>query len=188
MTISIQYFRKIKMKIKLLIIVSVFFSRFGVCAQTITEFNFEYNTYDEISFEEYEENSTTANEFLKAKSIFFLDKADTSKINIKSFVVISTKYTNYQILKYRIIDNKSDMKYLNISNGHKISLPDAYLYLIKLKGPILMEFYKSVNNPKYPDINKIKSQFKNSEGLLDIDKLGAYLKTRPAALAKYCDF
>jgi hypothetical protein len=176
------------MKIKLLIIVSVIFSSFGVLAQNITEFDYEYYSYDEISFEEYEDNSTTANEFLKAKSIYFMDNADTSKINIKSLVVISTNYANYQILKYSLIDNKSDMKYLNISNGHKISLPDAYLYLIKLKGPILMEFYKSVNNPKYPDINKIKSQFKDSEGILDIDKLGAYLKTKPAALAKYCDF
>jgi hypothetical protein len=38
------------------------------------------------------------------------------------------------------------------------------------------------------EIDAIKSQFKDSEGILDIDKLGAYLKTKPAALAKYCDF
>ena len=38
------------------------------------------------------------------------------------------------------------------------------------------------------EIDAIKDQFKDSEGILDIDKLGAYLKTKPPALAKYCDY
>jgi hypothetical protein len=38
------------------------------------------------------------------------------------------------------------------------------------------------------EIDAIKANFKNTEGILDIDKLGAYLKTKPKALAKYCDY
>ena len=53
------------------------------------------------------------------------------------------------------------------------------------------ESFRAFLNPestKYQEIDQIKAQFKDSEGILDIDKLGAYLKTKPKALAKYCDF
>ena len=38
------------------------------------------------------------------------------------------------------------------------------------------------------EIDKIKARFKDSEGILDIDKLGAYLATKPKELEKYCDY
>jgi hypothetical protein len=53
------------------------------------------------------------------------------------------------------------------------------------------EAFRSFLNPEptdIPEIDKIKAQFKDAEGILDIDKLGAYLKTKPASLAKYCDY
>ena len=56
-----------------------------------------------------------------------------------------------------------------------------------LKSDSFWAFYKK-DESEIPEIDSIKAQFKDSEGILDIDKLGAYLKTKPAALAKYCDF
>jgi hypothetical protein len=56
-----------------------------------------------------------------------------------------------------------------------------------LKSNAFWAFYNKLPSG-YKEIDAIKSQFKDSEGILDIDKLGAYLKTKPAALAKYCDF
>jgi hypothetical protein len=38
------------------------------------------------------------------------------------------------------------------------------------------------------EIDKIKARFKDSEGILDIDKLGTYLATKPKDLEKYCDY
>jgi hypothetical protein len=38
------------------------------------------------------------------------------------------------------------------------------------------------------EIDAIKAKFKDTEGILDIDKLGAYLATKPKELEKYCDY
>jgi hypothetical protein len=38
------------------------------------------------------------------------------------------------------------------------------------------------------EIDAIKAKFKDADGILDIDKLGAYLATKPKELAKYCDY
>jgi hypothetical protein len=56
-----------------------------------------------------------------------------------------------------------------------------------LKSDTFWAFY---NNDKkdIPEINAIKAQFKDNEGILDIDRLGAYLKTKPKSLEKYCDY
>ena len=56
-----------------------------------------------------------------------------------------------------------------------------------LKPSTFWAFYNQ-DKSNIPEIDQIKAQFKDSEGILDIDKLGAYLKTKPKALAKYCDF
>jgi hypothetical protein len=56
-----------------------------------------------------------------------------------------------------------------------------------LKSDSFWAFYKR-DESEIPEIDIIKAQFKDSEGILDIDKLGAYLKTKPKELAKYCDF
>ena len=56
---------------------------------------------------------------------------------------------------------------------------------------INLDFYDKIGSQDksdIPAIDQIKAQFKDSEGILDIDKLGAYLKTKPKELAKYCDF
>lgn len=66
-------------------------------------------------------------------------------------------------------------------------LSNTQIVIHYLKPDSFWAFYNH-DKSQFPEIDAIKSQFKDSEGILDIDKLGAYLKTKPKALEKYCDW
>jgi len=70
-------------------------------------------------------------------------------------------------------------------------IPDSFQFLLNIFQIInpqtFWAFYNSESST-IKEIDKIKAQFKNAEGILDIDKLGTYLKTKPKALEKYCDY
>lgn len=56
-----------------------------------------------------------------------------------------------------------------------------------LKSDSFWAFYNS-GRSGMKEIDKIKSNYKTANGILNIDKLGAYLQTKPKELAKYCDY
>jgi len=64
---------------------------------------------------------------------------------------------------------------------------DSIITAIQILKPDSFWAFYSQDTSDIPAIDKIKTQFKDAEGILDIDKLGAYLKTKPKELAKYCD-
>lgn len=65
---------------------------------------------------------------------------------------------------------------------------DNIRYAIQvLKTGTLHAFYTKENSPN-ESIDKIKNDFKDVKGILDINKLGLYLKKRPLELKEFCDY
>ncbi len=52
---------------------------------------------------------------------------------------------------------------------------------------MIFEFYNQGDNPDYPEINKLKPQVKDENGVLNIEKLAKVLKENKAALAEYLE-
>jgi hypothetical protein len=121
---------------------------------------------------------------------------DTAKVFIKFVNKLSFNFQGKEIkiIKYVCETNKTfqvkSKVFQRNQNWQEIQIQDLLnirLVIQSLKSDMFWAFYNK-SPSGYKEIDSIKSQFKNSEGILDIDKLGAYLKTKPAALAKYCDF
>ena len=132
------------------------------------------------------------------KNLDIITKSDTSSKPIFRFEWINGS-SLYSVLKYSIqsdLKNIIKVKLFKFESNNWVevqSSPNPNVNVIfDFFKTISAEFYNQIsikeNNPNFPEIDNIKAQFKDSEGTLDIDKLGAYLKTKPKALAKYCDF
>ena len=119
-----------------------------------------------------------------------------SHIQLFHKLTVSNLGDDFIIVKYREIKDtislKTISKVFQINNGtFKEAAAEAVGQMYEAISILKTESFRAFLNPestKYPEIDQIKAQFKDSEGILDIDKLGAYLKTKPKALAKYCDF
>jgi len=73
---------------------------------------------------------------------------------------------------------------------HKVTLPEikSIRYVIEILQPsAFMEFYSKKNNPKYQEINSLKSLVQNEKGILNIDKLALVLKANKNKLSEYLD-
>jgi hypothetical protein len=52
---------------------------------------------------------------------------------------------------------------------------------------MIFKFYNNRDNPKYPEINKLKPQVKDGAGVLNIEKLAQVLNENKSQLQKYLD-
>ena len=119
-----------------------------------------------------------------------------SHIQLFHKMTVSNLGDDFIVIKYREIKDtvalKTISKVFKINKETFVEIPnDAVGQMYEAISILKTESFRAFLNPestKIPEIDNIKAQFKDSEGILDIDKLGAYLKTKPAALAKYCDF
>jgi hypothetical protein len=101
-------------------------------------------------------------------------------------------FRSIEILKYIVKLNENAItKSVWIEHGKEIE-PISELqnlqYAIQCLRPKSFWSFYSSDDSGISEIDKIKSQFKTPEGILDIDKLGAYLKTKPIEFEKYCDY
>ena len=140
----------------------------------------------------------------------FTDKVEVELINIeptnpidttRNFILPIHKLTfNYgknwiSILKYKVMKDSilSNSKVLLFEKELKWTLKsipelsNIQTAIEYLKPDSFWAFYNQ-DKSSIPAIDAIKAQFKDAEGILDIDKLGSYLKTKPKELEKYCDF
>jgi hypothetical protein len=108
---------------------------------------------------------------------------DSKKVEIIKFAIsIDSVFSSIQTLIFLqeynsfIWQEKEISELINIQTAIQYLKPDSF-----------WAFYNSEPSG-IKEIDAIKTQFKDSEGILDIDKLGAYLATKPKTLAKYCDY
>lgn len=98
-----------------------------------------------------------------------------------------------EIVVYKI-DAKSIHKFstYQYKNNKWILLDDSYIkpienVLYKLKSDAFFEFYNNENNPKYPEIDKLRALTKDSDGVLNIFKLAEVIEKNKKELAKYLE-
>ncbi len=120
------------------------------------------------------------NNFIKYKSkLSFMHNGILFSI-IKYQIVkdsVSVLYKTSQFYKKNgkwEITNVSGLR--NIDNVFKLLSNDAF-----------WQFYNKENNPKYPEINKLKPLVKDANGVLNIEKLAEVIKENKARLSKYLD-
>jgi hypothetical protein len=176
------------MQKKLLLVITLMILSNVIKAQSSINFKYINTFYDEISFEEYENNKTTFSEFKnKSKLNFQTIIKDIDSINVKSKIKFSSKNKNYLVIKLKKINLNKELKLICLENEQLTDLPYPYSTILKLKGAFLMEFYSSNNNQKYPEINKFKPLVKDSDGVLNIYKLADIIEKNKVTLFKYLD-
>lgn len=101
----------------------------------------------------------------------------------------------YSILKYQKKDLSKQLKLYTLQdNWNEIVNPskDNEKLFYNVFKVMTLELYDLLTSNSElsanEEIENIKAKYSSPEGILDIDKLGAYLATKPKELEKYCDF
>ena len=112
---------------------------------------------------------------------FFMEYEGKKTVIIKYFSFENSFLSNAHSIVLQLNNNNNNLEksipeLSNIQTAIEYLKPDSF-----------WAFYNQ-DKSNIPAIDAIKAQFKDAEGILDIDKLGSYLKTKPKELEKYCDF
>ncbi|MDL2142212.1 hypothetical protein QQY79_06735 [Flavobacterium tructae] len=174
------------MKKLILLVLLIIFSH-NIFAQNAIPFGYVNKFYNEISFDEYDNNKTKMSDFGNSIKLDLTNIKQTDSVNIKSKITFLSKNKKYLAIKFNEINSPGSVKILCLENNSQIDLPYPYSSILKLQGKFLLEFYSTENNPKYPEINKLKSIVKDSKGALNIYKLAEVIEQNKASLSKYLD-
>lgn len=103
--------------------------------------------------------------------------------------------SKYSILKYQEKDLSKQIKLYTLQDSwNEIVNPskDNEKLFYDVFKVMTLEFYDLLTSNSELSVNAeidtIKAKYSSPEGILDIATLGAYLKTKPKELEKYCDF
>lgn len=83
---------------------------------------------------------------------------------------------------FKAVKTGDNWRELNISNS-EIRLLEQILLGTSVE--VLFQFYNRWNDPEYPDINKMKPEVKDEEGILNIKKLAEVVTNNIAVLQKH---
>ena len=111
-------------------------------------------------------------------------------------LTVSNLGEDYTIIKYQVLKDSISIEFKTVifrneENQFKEANPNLFENIYNSIKYCKTETFRAFLNSektKLLAIDAIKAQFKDAEGILDIDKLGSYLKTKPKELEKYCDF
>ncbi|MFW0736272.1 hypothetical protein [Flavobacterium sp. T12S277] len=168
------------------IILFIFFHNI-ILSQNSIPFKYINKFYDEINFEEYENNKIKLSDFGNSIKINIENAKKNDSVNIKSKIEFSSKNKKYLVLKFKEIGQNEKIDFLCFENNTPVGLPYPYSSILKLQGKFLIEFYSSENNSKYVEINKLKPLAKDPDGSLNIFKLADIIEKNKASLSKYLD-
>lgn len=174
------------MKKSISILLIIFFNTI-VFSQSSIPFKYINKFYDEINFEEYENNKTKISDFGNSikLNLDYIKKIDS--VNIKSKIEFSSKNKKYLVLKFKKIGQNEKIDFLCFENNSPVELPYPYSSILKLQSKFFIEFYSSENNSKYAEINKLKPLARDPDGNLNIFKLADIIEKNKASLSKYLD-
>lgn len=115
---------------------------------------------------------------LYSKLTFFFKGEKVSIIKYK--VKKGTNISSYEVIQVM----KKSNNWIEIQNNELKNIS----YLIRnIRVNVFWEFYNKENNPEYPEINKLKPLVKDSNGVLNIEKLAQVIEENKNALSKYMD-
>jgi hypothetical protein len=169
--------------------------------------NFQYNSASYFTYSRYTENyeDSLITKVLIGKSIeSFVSQANKTileankdatfnKLLLHSFLSLSNYTTNWQAIKYRTVLGKDTSSYKvlvlkfenqKVSEDSQTEISETLTNVLRLKSEAFSQFEAE----KPEDEFSISELVKDTDGTLNINKLGAYLKTKPKGLEKYCDW
>lgn len=109
---------------------------------------------------------------------------------IKSSLKLDYLLINYEDVYVRYIDSKNVVNVICYSknNRNKIIGRVNYNYIIRNLGiDLFWQFYNSDDDNDFPKINKLKPLVKDTNGVLNIDKLAKVIKDNKSLLSEYLD-
>lgn len=132
------------------------------------------------------------------------DLALNTKDSLQAYIILYSKLSIevqnniHAFIKYKLYKNgnPSDFKVIDVFNDGLIWRENTttnkeinVLKNIMLMASVNMifEFYNDMDNPKYPEINKLKPQVKDGAWVLNIEKLAQVLNENKSQLQKYSD-
>ncbi|CAI2767607.1 hypothetical protein [Flavobacterium collinsii] len=125
---------------KLIPIILLVFSHNIILSQNSIPFKYLNKFYDEINFEEYENNKTKFSDFGNSIKINLDNIKKNDSINIKPKIEFSSKNKRYLVLKFKEISQNAKIDFLCFENNSPVELPYPYSSILKLQGKFLIEF------------------------------------------------
>jgi hypothetical protein len=153
------------------------------------------NGKDSIINKITQQNSTEQTIISKHKNIF-LSEGNLNYIRLIfniSFFQKSGKIiiVNYRLFENGVLSNAKSMVIEQSRNEFKesndIEFSSLKILIKTIKIDTFWDFYSPNNNPKYPEINKLKPLVKDADGVLNIYKLAEVIDKNKALLSKYLD-
>jgi len=132
------------------------------------------------------------------------DLALNTKDSLQAYIILYSKlsiemHNNiHAFIKYKLYKNgnPSDFKVIdvfndgltwkeNVNTNKETNLLKDILLMASVN--MIFEFYNDRDDPKYPELNKLKPQAKDGDGVLNIEKLSKILNENKSQLQKYLD-
>lgn len=93
--------------------------------------------------------------------------------------------SNNELKTEQFVINKN---IVSLANSIKDDVNDRLFDVIKrINSESLIQFSNRENNPKYPEINKLKPLVKDADGVLDVFKLAEVIEKNKSTLSQYLD-
>ena len=173
--------------------------------------SFQYNNASYYSYARYTENyeDSVITKPLAGKSIVaFVSQANkglleankdsvVNRLLLHSYISVSNYTTQWEAIKYKTVLAKDTSAYQvlvvkidkqRIQEDNESEIGQMLKNVMKLKSDVYSQFEYEKPTSEYTDLVPIAKQVKDTDGTLNIFKLSLYLKTKPPALAKYCDY
>jgi len=132
------------------------------------------------------------------------DLALNTKDSLQSYIILYSKLSievqnnMHAFIKYKLFKdgNPSDFKVIDVFNdgltwrentttNKEINILKNIMLMASVN--MIFKFYNNRDNPKYPEINRLKPQVKDGAGVLNIEKLAQVLNENKSQLQKYLD-
>jgi hypothetical protein len=124
-------------------------------------------------------------------------EAVLNKLSLLSKITLEYNQEYFSIIKFKSIEGNSVSKTRFFISKKEKDIWEEYtktnLIIEKVKLILLLnenvfsQFEISENNPKYPEINKLKPLVKDADGVLNIYKLAEVIEKNKVSLSKYLD-
>lgn len=161
----------------------------NLSAQKI-EYNFNFDDFSYCSFYEYkiDKSFNSDNPFLNqlrdeySKKSFFVEENELHILSAVSFFWLSKKE---MIIYYKIVENQQISYHYFYSNPNLKSDFTKIESVLLLQNDAFWQFYNNSDNPKYPEVNRLKPLTKDADGTLNLFKLVKVIEENKNILSKY---
>ncbi|GAA3769959.1 hypothetical protein [Flavobacterium ginsengiterrae] len=171
--------------------------------QFIESYYYDYvansnNVKDSLYTKIDQSNNAEGSLTLKLNNLLEVNKEMVlNKISLFSKINIEYNQNTFCFIKFKTIENniiskaqiyvckKENNTWKEYLETNKII--EKIKLVLLLKENAFLQFEIKENNPKYPEINNLKSQVTDSDGILNIYKLANVIEKNKSTLSKYLD-